>query len=413
MSSRAGTTNGLSHPLLGSVILLLIAAILIFAYTIIVGILNGLDLVDFSRELLLAHLHGGTLGWMTLGIMAATFWLFAGEASRPGERALQSGRGLAVLSVAAIALYVVAFATTFGMARPLAGVLTLLGLIGVFAWTVSRVPSVTLTVPRLFVLVGLGTSIIGGSFGVLNGLAIARGWGWVPESFFDAHPGTMEVGFIIPVAMGLAEWGLRRGMPDERATRAGLAQVGFMFVAFLWVLFFILAGVEEMVGAGVAFAIVGLIIFYFRMWPIARTTSLLERAPGRHAVAAGVFIGAAIVYLFVVLQMAGGDFDEIPRGQLLSFIHLMSVGGTTNALFAFTLYLARQLRPATVLDDVVFWGVCIGVTGFVVALSSGVDGLIHLFVPLMGVALLVAIVVHGLALAMQPINGKVAEPSSS
>ena len=147
----------------------------------------------------------------------------------------------------------------------------------------------TLTVPRLFALVGLATSVLGGVFGVINGFALARGWSWVPDWFFDAHPGTMEIGFVLPVAMGLAEWGLRRGMPEERASRAGLVQVGLMFLAFVLALFFFLAELEEQVGLATLIAVVGVVIFWARMWPIARRTfdraalATAARADGRAA----------------------------------------------------------------------------------------------------------------------------------
>jgi hypothetical protein len=64
--------------------------------------------------------------------------------------------------------------------------------------------------------------------------------------------------------------------------------------------------------------------------------------------------------------------------------------------------LSRRRQAATFLDDVVFWGIAVGVAGFVVALSSDVSGLIHLFVPLMGIALLIALVVHAYALLAPP-----------
>ena len=38
---------------------ILAAAMLLFVYTVVVGILNGLDLVEFGRRPLLAHLHVG------------------------------------------------------------------------------------------------------------------------------------------------------------------------------------------------------------------------------------------------------------------------------------------------------------------------------------------------------------------
>lgn len=130
------TSRGASRALDRQVRLVLQVAMLIFVYTVGVGILNGLDLVEFSRALLLAHLHGGTLGWMTLGILAATLWLFS-EGEAPNEPSIQLAPGLAYLASAAIALYVLAFATTTGALRPVAGSATLAALIG-FAASRSR-----------------------------------------------------------------------------------------------------------------------------------------------------------------------------------------------------------------------------------------------------------------------------------
>ncbi len=60
-------------------------ALAMFVITVAIGILNGLDLVDFSppemRNTLLTHVHAGTLGWITLAIIASAFWL-AGSGDR-------------------------------------------------------------------------------------------------------------------------------------------------------------------------------------------------------------------------------------------------------------------------------------------------------------------------------------------
>lgn len=395
----ASTVDVVRHPLDGEVRLMLRAALLLFAYTIGIGILNGLDLVEFSRQQLLSHLHGGTLGWMTLAILGVTLWLFGGSDTTSSVR---SARTLAIAAPIAIALYVSAFATTAGGLRPLAGTATLLVLIGAAAWAFRRVRTVAVTVPHLFVLLGLTSSVIGGTFGVINGMAIAFDWTWVPASFFGAHPGTMEVGFIIPVAMGLAEWGLRRGGSEPRVTRAGQVQVALMFLAFAWVLGLILSQQDELAGLGILFAIIGLVIFYVRLGRTLRRTSLRDRGFERHAAAGAVFLGITIVYIFVAIQMAGGDFVQIPRGQTLSFIHLMSVGATTNALLAFIVSLSRRATPAGVVDDLIFWGVNVGLAGFVVALTADIDGAIALFVPVMGAGLLLAVAVHVVALGRRP-----------
>lgn len=402
MSLSSASSAALDRP----VRVILRVAMLIFTYTIVVGILNGLDLVEFSRGLLLAHLHGGTLGWMTLGILAATLWLLS-DGEQPNEPSVRLASGLAYLASAAIALYVLAFATTTGALRPVAGATTLLALIGFAAWSFSRAGHVTLSIPRLFVLVGLTTSVLGGLFGVINGLAIAFEWS-VPASFFEAHPGTMEIGFVLPVAMGLAEWGLRPDRREEGASRPGLAQVGLMFLAFLVILVAILAEQEALIGLGTMIGILGVVVFFARLWSAAIRTSLIRRVPERHGLMGGLFVGVAIVYVAVIINAAQGDFDQVPMRQGIAFIHLLGVGAATNAILALIASISRRVREATILDDLVFWGLNIGVVGFVAGLTVDATALIMAFSPLMGLALLLAIGVHLVALSRP-----VAEPSAA
>ena len=52
---------------------LYLVAMAIFLVTIAIGILNGLDVVEFDRNQLLTHVHSGTIGWLTLSIVATTF----------------------------------------------------------------------------------------------------------------------------------------------------------------------------------------------------------------------------------------------------------------------------------------------------------------------------------------------------
>jgi hypothetical protein len=376
--------------------LMLRAALLIFVYTVVVGILNGLDVVEFSRPQLLTHLHSGTLGWMTLAILAATLWLFA-DGRPPNESSLRVARGLAYLAPAAIALFVLTFALTAGRGRAVAGAAAFVVLVGFAAWTLSRVRHVPLSVPRLLVLVGLTTSVLGGLFGVLVGMAMGFGWD-IPASFYGAHPSTMEVGFTIPVAMALAEWGLRPSRRNQPASRPGKLQVALMFLAFVAVLTADLAGQAALVGIGTMIATAGLVVFFARLWSSGMHTPLTRRGPERHALLGGLLVGAAIVYISIAISAVGGDFMQLPRGQLVSFVHLLAVGGTTNALLAFVITLSRRHTEATVADDLIFWALNIGVVGFVVALTIEVRGLVMVFAPLMGFALLLAVGVHVAAL---------------
>lgn len=57
---------------------LLSTAMTVFVLTVVIGILNGTDIVIFDHQELLAHVHGGTLGFITLSVFASALWLFGG-----------------------------------------------------------------------------------------------------------------------------------------------------------------------------------------------------------------------------------------------------------------------------------------------------------------------------------------------
>ena len=50
---------------------LYLVAMAVFLVTIIIGILNGADAVEFDRNAILTHVHSGTVGWLTLTIVAS------------------------------------------------------------------------------------------------------------------------------------------------------------------------------------------------------------------------------------------------------------------------------------------------------------------------------------------------------
>ena len=55
---------------------LYLVAMAVFVVNIVIGILNGADAVEFDRNQILTHVHAGTVGWLTLAIVASTFVLF-------------------------------------------------------------------------------------------------------------------------------------------------------------------------------------------------------------------------------------------------------------------------------------------------------------------------------------------------
>ena len=87
----AATVGAGEHPLRREVLWLLQLAMVVFVWTVGIGILNGTDVVDFSQKVILSHVHAGTLGWITTCVFAATLWLF-GERDRsiPVDRSIRN-----------------------------------------------------------------------------------------------------------------------------------------------------------------------------------------------------------------------------------------------------------------------------------------------------------------------------------
>ena len=51
---------------------LYLVAMGVFVVNIVIGILNGADAVEFDRNQILTHVHAGTVGWLTLTIVASS-----------------------------------------------------------------------------------------------------------------------------------------------------------------------------------------------------------------------------------------------------------------------------------------------------------------------------------------------------
>ena len=366
--------------------ILMLAAMAVFTYTIAIGILNGTDLVDFDQRRILGHVHGGTLGWLTLSVFAASLWLFGGESPSEAERKLV--RWLSIAAIIAFVAYVIAFSTTYGKWRPALGTVSTLIIAAYFLWVLQRARVTELGVPHWGFLAALGTSIVGGVLGILLGLEIATGNNWLPDGGEDAHPATMVVGFLIPVALAMSEWAFFFPRPPK-ATRAGIIQMVFPFLGGVVLMLSLLLDVTALAPIAILLEIVGLVIFLVRMWPSFRALDVMEASPGRHA----AFTAVAIIFVIGLAQYFvikyEGDFDLVPMHQLLALDHSQFIGAVTNAVFA--MLLAATARKGERLDHVVFFAVNAGLIGFAAGLLFDVTALKRTFAPIMGAGLLLGL----------------------
>lgn len=375
--------------------MLLLAAMALFAYTVGIGILNGTDLVDFDRRRVLSHVHGGTLGWLTLAVFAAALWLF-GQGTDLGRRERQLVRSLTAAAILAVVAYVAAFALTYGGWRPALGIATTAIIAAVTAWVIYRAMRVEIGVPHLGFLAALGTSIVGGLLGVLLGLEAATGDEWLPDGGQDAHPATMVVGFLVPVGLAMAEWAFFFPNPPK-ATRIGAVQMAFPFAGGIVLMLSLLLDVTALAPIAILLQVAGFAIFAKRLWPQFRRVSLAEASPGRHAImaAAGLAFVIGLAQYFVIRYE--GDLDQVPSNHLLALDHAQFIGLMTNAILAMLMAMTIGARGKRV-DQAVFILVNIGIIGFVIGLLGDSAPLKRTFTPLMGTGLFLGLAVYAVRL---------------
>ncbi len=383
----ASTTPAPSSPFAAEIRLILTAALALFAYTVAIGILNGLDLVEFDRKILLAHLHVGTLGWITMAVFAGSLTLFGPGSGRP-PLIVWTAR----LSPLVAAGYNVAFMTTTSVARPVMGTVMTAVIVVMAVWGFSQARGRALSVPHLGLLAGLATSVIGAVLGVLLGLRISNPDLGIAETIGEAHPATMVVGFLIPVGMAFAEWVMRPASAQDRAGRPGTLQIGFPFLGGVAVVLGVLLDVLPLIMLSLPLEIAGLAIFLWRLVPVARGVSWAGGSE-RHGVVALLFLVANITIFVYLISNYAEDFEATPRRLLLALDHSIFVGVLTVSILGWVSTLNRAARPPVV-DHLVFGGATVGIGLFLGGLLADQNPLIHAGTPLLGLALLLGIAVH-------------------
>ena len=370
--------------------LLLRGALVLYTITIVIGILNGTDLVDFDRNALLTHLHAGTLGWITLAVLGTMLWVFNPEsADEP------AGRSLAVWSIAAIAFYIVGFWTGDQILRPLAGSAALIPLVGGIVWAGRRSEGAGSDAPRMGLLLALVSVTIGGVLGILLGLQRTNVINWVSPGVADAHPQMLFAGYLFLAGSVVAEWLLVGEEGSERHSRSGQVQVWLMFLAGL------------AMGAGLAFdapalallplpaGVVAVVLILTRMRHRIRQSAWSQPSESRLA-------STGIIWLVVSFALLGYLFARYPEGpfpprQGLAFDHAIFIGGMTNVLLGVVRQASRRMTRQSV-DQIIYYGLNGGLILFFLGLMLDSDPLIRAGTPIVGLALLTAIAAYITAL---------------
>jgi len=365
---------------------LFFVAMAVFVLNIGIGILNGADAVDFDRNQLLTHVHAGTIGWLTLTIVASSFVLF-----RAADRRLMLA--LAIL----VPIYVAAFYTGNFALRAVGGTLLLITIAWLLVWLWRQFLAGERSLPRLAFVLGLTSFGYGAIIGVLLQVQFALGVTILSGDGIGAHASAMTFGYLVLVSFGLIEWRLlgTRGMP-----RAGLAQVIALFAGGLVISVGLLAGVAQAAGGIYLLTqLVAVVLFVVRIWPRSLRISWLDANPIRHFGAASVWVvGALILFMYLVFAFITAADPEnpeaLPFNVLIASDHAVYIGVITNIMLGLLslLVLDEAVRRSWA-GHLIFWGVNLGLLVFVVGLIVDTAEIKRIGAPVMGVTLLVALAI--------------------
>ena len=348
----------------------------IFTLTATLGLANATQLFGpLDRNTLLTHLHSGTLGWITMGVIGLTIWIFGG-----------AGKTMAVrLSALSTAAYVLAFWSGNVYARATFGSTELL--VVLYWWwfafsSGNREGFGKLDIPKLSVIFGLTTLVVGSSIGVLAQILLAAR-GAIPQNpdLVGAHASAQTGGYLVLVAAGFIEWQLRGG--GNRST-VGLAQVGLLFIGGLLLSFSLLDAAQlgpqlsqALPGIATLFTLGGIVIVAVRLGRAAMGVSWTAGGTRHIAIAVGFLILGVILQAILVQQFiaAQGDVNKVSVGLLHALDHSYFVGLMTNVLFGAVLVLTRDdARVWPWADNVVFWGLNLGAASFITVLLTAGSG---------------------------------------
>ncbi|HEX9328410.1 MAG TPA: hypothetical protein VF915_17925 [Reyranella sp.] len=379
---------------------LYLVAMAVFVVNIVIGILNGADVVEFDRNQLLTHVHAGTVGWLTLSIVASTFLLF-----RAADRRLM------IALVVLVPIYVFAFYTGSFPFRAIGGSALLVAVGWILWWVWQQYLAGERSLPRLAVALGLTTFGYGALVGVIIQISFAAGRTILPGDPIGAHAGAMTFGYLVLVAMGFIEWRLlgTRDLP-----RGGLVQIGALFLGGLTISISLLVDAVQ-IGGGIYLLtqLVAIALFVARVWPRSLRIGWLAPNPIRHFAASSIWVVAALViYMYIVFLFMQNptDFSALPINILIASDHAAYIGILTNiALGLLTVLLLRAGVRRGWVGHVIFWGVNLGLLVFVIGLIVNTAELKRLGAPVMGITLLVALGILAYTALREPLEASEAD----
>jgi hypothetical protein len=385
---------------------LYLVAMGVFVVNIVIGILNGADVVEFDRNQILTHVHAGTVGWLTLTIVASTFLLFQA-----------ADRRLMLAFAILVPIYVLAFYTGNFAFRAVGGVALLIAVAWLLWWLWRTYLAGERTLPRLAVVLGLTSFGYGALIGVLIQASLAAGVTLLPGDAIGAHASAMTFGYLVLVAMGFIEWRLLR---TRDLPRTGMIQIGALFLGGLVISISLLAGATQ-AGGGIYLLtqLIAVVLFAIRILPRSLRVNWAAADPTRHFAASSIWVVVALIlFMYIVFTFisAGATSSEpnaappVPLNVLIASDHSAYIGIVTNIVLGLlTVLLLRANDRRSWIGQVVFWGVNLGLLVFVIGLIVNTAEIKRIGAPVMGITLLLALGILAYTALREPLEASEAD----
>ena len=382
-----------TNPFYGDIRLLFLAALIVFIITVAIGLFNGQHIVTLSQDVILTHVHSGTIGWITLGVFALSLWLFG---QNEAERSHPFMHWTSVIAAVAVPVYVLAFLSGNYLARAIFGFPVLYVMAVFLGWIAMKSRQIQPGVPHIAVLASLVTLVLGGLLGVLLQIQYATNVSFLPNGAFGAHPATLVAGYLVLIGMALSDWHFLPSSP--RLSRLGVTQIVLLFLAGIAIGLGQLLTLNPLFGLNSLFLLIGGIIYIVRLAPRVLRSNWSGGSSDPFFVMSAAFIILNIILtLYISIQTIRGAFPggEIPSGVLIALDHTTFVGIMTNALFGLLHQATAERRSFWPWANQIFlWATNIGLIGFIVSLLSGIRILENIFTPIMGLGILLGIIVY-------------------
>jgi hypothetical protein len=370
-----------------------LGSLLVFLINIALGFGNVVTPGSIPRWQLITHLHGGTIGWLTLSAIGFAIWIFTGnrEVSEAYERRVGWLTWAAVLLGAG---YVLSFGISFSLTGnaftllPIfgTGMMLVIWATALLALTQLRKQPEVRTV-HLLVAGGFTVASLGAIMGVLLGFQHAVGGLPLPDGIPNrsAHTGPMDA-YALITAVAVIEWLVDRDDVSGWAWHGAL-QAGVLTLAGL--LAFV--PVEAVSGIGMVIGLLGgSAIFLLRMGWRAVATNPFRWNESVWATFAPLWL---LVFIGAVLGSMAGVLPQDAEWVGPVAFHAYFVGFITNSLFGM---LSGRTRDGRTLhgwaEPGAFWLVNVGLVAFA-ATEIGYGGRHGALV--MGIGVLLAVVTIG------------------